>query len=383
MSLVPSCVMKRIAWVVVFAGLSCQSAGSAPPSPAVTATTPSANQSLPTTTVQVGLVFNYKLADPKIEAGRISVVWGAVSGSPPGVVNLLYLSQTGAQVSLAWLRQNHPDWIEYKCDRRTIAYQFGSVKHVPLDFANPDVQQWVITTIVAPAVAAGYSGVGFDNIWLYNGWKRCGHFSTSGRWVAQYSGLERDPRYAASVLAWAPAMRDRVHQLVRPDGAYSNGNSFIFGLNYSFTTAVKPSIQSQLINTADLWLDECGVTRCGRGAPPASFWAATHSMIHGFYGCYFSNNEMNTRDAAMRRWALANYLLERGSCSYLSMERPQQYGTLLDFPEYHLDPGLPLEAAHLVSGRWVRRYSHVTVMVNPRTGSFEFVPRTWLATPTA
>jgi hypothetical protein len=172
MSLVPSYGVKRIAWVMVFVGLSCQSAGSALPNPAVTGATPSANQSLPTTTVQVGLVFNYKLADPKIEAGRISVVWGAVSGSPPGVLNLLYASQTGAQVSLAWLRQNHPDWIEYKCNRRTIAYQFGSVKHVPVDFANPDVQQWVISTIVAPALAAGYSGVGFDNIWLYNGWNR-------------------------------------------------------------------------------------------------------------------------------------------------------------------------------------------------------------------
>ena len=376
MSLVPCCVVKQIAWVVVFAGLSCQSAGSGPLVPAITATTPSTNQA-PATTAQVGMVFNHKLSDPSTEAGRISVVWGAVSSSPPGVVNLLYLSQTGSQVSLAWLRQNHPDWIEYKCDRRTIPYQFGSAIHVPLDFANPNVQQWVITTMVAPAMAAGYSGVGFDNIWLYNGWKRCGHYSTRRRWVPQYSALARDTRYAASVLAWAPAMRDRVHQLARP------GTSFIFGLNYSFTTAVKLSIQSRLINTGDLWLDECGVTRCGRGAPPASSWAATHSMIHGFHGCYFSNNEMNTSDAKMRGWALANYLLERGSCSYLSMERPQQYGTLLDFPEYHLDPGLPQEAAHLVSGRWVRRYSHVTVMVNPRTGSFEFVPRTWLAGPTA
>ena len=205
------------------------------------------------------------------------------------------------------------------------------------------------TATGAPALAAGYSGVGFDNLWLYNGWKRCGHFSTSRRWVQQYSGLARDANYAASVLAWAPAMRDRVHQfVVMRNRAHSGGKSFVFGFNYSFTPAVNLSIQAQLVDTADLWLDECGVTRCGRGAPPAASWAAIHSMIHGFHGCYFSNNEMNTSDAAMRGWALANYLLERGSCSYLSMERPQQYGTLLDFPEYHLDPGLPLEGAHLV-----------------------------------
>lgn len=375
--------MKRIAWVLAFVGMSCQSVGNAPPGPAALASTPSANQA-PQTTVWVGMVFNHKLADPKIEAGRVRVVWGAAAASPPGVVNLLYASQTGAQVSLAWLRQNHPDWIEYRCDRRTIAYQFGSVKHVPLDFANADVQQWVVTTIVAPAVAAGYSGVGFDNIWLYNGWKRCGHYSTSGRWVRQYTGLASDPKYAASVLAWAPAMRDQVHQLVvGRSGGGSSGKSFIFGLNYSFTAAVKPSAQVQLVDTADLWLDECGVTRCGQGLPASSFWTATHNMIHGFQGCYFSNNELDTRNAAMRGWVLANYLLERGSCSYLSMEKSQQYGVLLDFPEYHLDPGLPLEAAHLVGGRWVRAYSKVTVIVNPRTKSFEFVPKTWLGSRTA
>jgi hypothetical protein len=369
--------MKRIAWVMVFAGLSCsQSAGSATPSPAVIASTPSP---IPTTTAQVGLVFNYKLPDPTIEVGRISVVWGAGSASPPGVINLLYASQTGTPLSLAWLRQNHPDWIEYKCDRRTIPYQFGSNNQVPVDFANPDVREWMISAIVAPALDAGYSGVGFDNLWLYNGWKRCGHFSTSRRWVQQYSGLDRDAKYAASVLGWASAMRDRVHQfVVMRNRAHSGGKSFVFGFNYSFTPAVNLSIQAQLVETADLWLDECGVTRCGRGALMAAAWAENHSMIHGFQGCYFSSNEMNTTNASMRRWTLANYLLERGSCSYLSMQRPQQYGVLLDFPEYHLDPGLPLEDAHLLSGRWVRRYSKVTVTVDPRTGSFDFVPRTWL-----
>lgn len=375
--------MKRIAWVMVFAGLSCsQSAGSAPPSPAVIASTPS--PSTPTTTVHVGLVFNYSVSDPTIEVGRIGVVWGASSASPSGVINLLYASQTGVPVSVAWLRQNHPDWIEYKCDRRTIAYQFGSLKHIPVDFANPAVQEWVISAMVAPALAAGYSGVGFDNMWLYNGWRRCGHYSTSGRWVQQYSGSQSDAKYAASVLAWAPAMRDRVHQLVvSRAGAAPSGKSFIFGFNYSYTTALKFSIQAELVRNADLWLDECGVTRCGQGALKAAAWASNHSMIRGFHGCYFGSNEMNTSNAAMRAWALANYLLERGSCSYLSMERPQQYGKLLDFPEYHLDPGLALEVAHLVSGRWVRRYSKVTVTVDPRTGSFEFVPRTWLGTRTA
>jgi putative glycosyl hydrolase-like family 15 (GHL15) protein len=321
------------------------------------------------------MVFNYKVSDPKVEVGRVSVVWGAGSGAPSEVRNLLYASQTEAAVSLSWLRQNHPDWIEYKCDRRTIPYQFGSRKQIPVDFTNPDVQDWMISAVVAPALAAGYSGVGFDNLWLYNGWARCGHFSKSGKWVKQYSAFALDPNYAASVLAWAPAMRDRVHQLVAVrNGAHSSG---IFGLNYSFTAAVHLSIQNQLVDTADLWLDECGVTQCGRRAPPAASWAASHSMIQGFQGCYFSNNEMNTSDATMRGWALANYLLEKGSCSYLSIERPQQYGVLLDFPEYHLDPGLPLEVARLVSGRWVRRYTNVTVMVDPRTRSFDFVPRTW------
>jgi len=372
-------------WVAVLAGLCCcHSAISASPSPTNVGQTSAANRTPSATAVQVGMVFNYRVPDPQIEAGRIAAVWGAGSGSPRGVLNLLYASQTEAPVSLAWLRQNHPDWIEYKCDRRTIPYQFGSLTQIPVDFANADVQAWMISALVAPALAAGYSGVGFDNLWLYNGWLRCGHFSTGGQWVQQYRGTERDANYAANVLAWASAMRDRVHQLLAvPARIHGRGKASVFGINYSFTTAVALSIQDQLVDTADLWLDECGVTRCGQGPPPASSWEAVHSMIRGFHGCYFSNDEMNTGDATMRGWAVANYLLERRSCDYLSMEQPQQYGVLLDFPEYHLDPGLPLEIAHLTGGRWVRRYSRLTVTVDPRTSSFEFGSRTSLGTRAA
>lgn len=318
-------------------------------------------RAVPTPTIQVGQVFNYKVLNPSLEIGRVGMVWGARTSKPAGITNLLYVSSDVAPRSMgAWLTQAHPDWIERRCDR-SVPFQFGHAG-LPIDFANPDVQQWLIDAVVAPAVAAGYSGVGFDNLWLYNAWERCGHYSADGRWVRQYSGKIIDSTYMNDVVAWAEAMRARVHAL-KP--------GFLFALNYSYYIGgIGTATQQSLVDTADIWLDECGVTRCGQGKPRASAWAAMQSMISAFRGCYFANDEMDTSDQAMRGWAVANYLLTKRSCSYLAIEKPQQYGTLLDFPEYSIDAGVALEAGHALGNLWVRRYSKLTVQVDPTDGSY-------------
>src|SRR2546429_9873306 len=59
-------------------------------------------------------------------------------------------SNSGAYHDLAHWKAAHPDWVLYKCDRVTPAYEFGD-PNMPLDFANPALVSWQIQTYVQPA----------------------------------------------------------------------------------------------------------------------------------------------------------------------------------------------------------------------------------------
>jgi hypothetical protein len=41
--------------------------------------------------------------------------------------------------SIKWYKTNHPDWLEYRCNKETLAYEFSDKTHAPLDFSNPGV----------------------------------------------------------------------------------------------------------------------------------------------------------------------------------------------------------------------------------------------------
>jgi hypothetical protein len=50
---------------------------------------------------------------------------------------------------LSYWEAVHPDWILYKCDRVTPAYEFDN-PNMPLDFANPALESWQIQTYAMP-----------------------------------------------------------------------------------------------------------------------------------------------------------------------------------------------------------------------------------------
>jgi len=325
------------------------------------------------------MIFNYHIVDKFAETGQVGFVWGADSGLPAGITNLAYMSSDVVRLPLAWLVANHPDWIEYACDRTTIPYQWVT-DNVPVDFENPAVQVWMLAQAQLRA-DEGYSGVGFDNVWLYNGWGRCGHYSLGGQWVQEYSGGLYDASYLGGVLAWADAMH-RGFALITRTGLLSEGHRptgsqrFLFAINYGAAPAVSLAAQQQLIASVDVWLNECSFTGCAGDRSLGTEWATEKRLIDGFTGCYISNNEMrDTSDASLRQWVIANYLLLNQSCMYLAIEGIQQYGSLLHFPEYDWSVGPALGPAVLESdGCWTRRFSNLTVTVDPIHGTATLVP---------
>src|SRR5271165_4706520 len=97
--------------------------------------------------IHLEMVFNYNVTDPNIESGVVDMVWGSsYATQPAGVYNSSYIpySVDNFTNSLAWYQANHPDWLEYLCDQKTLAFEFGSTTLAPLDFSNPAVRayQW-------------------------------------------------------------------------------------------------------------------------------------------------------------------------------------------------------------------------------------------------
>ncbi len=348
--------------------------------------------------VQTGMPFDYQSSPAQEEMNGVNLVWGSCwPDNGDGITRLAYVQfevadvyafpagipagecqETLANVPLSWFQANHPDWIEYQCDRKTIAYEFGQ-HHVPLNTSNPAVIQWQYQTEVAPAIARGYDGIAWDNLNLINAFQRCGHYNSAGAWVQQYTGSYPDAAYENDVLNWAISMAALVHE-----------DHALFSINFSIETPVpsESDLDVQLMEMADVVFDERGFTNGGSGPLTGSAWTEdfndlTAVMAHGT--CVYSSNAgpadpaLGTFDGSglgigiPQQWgtyAIANYLLMKGPCMYYSEQGFQQYGQYLDSPNYHLNIGTPTDAAtENADGSWTRTFTHGSVTVNPNTAS--------------
>lgn len=333
--------------------------------------------------VGLELVFNYNVANVERESGLIDVVWGADAPRPRDVFNQSYTTfqredryGPNPTHSVAWWKANHPDWIEYHCNRTKIAFGFGE-PNIPLDIANPAVWQYQRTSAVGPALRAGYQGMAFDNVDLDNDDGRCGHFTRSGSWVKQYSGNYADPRYARDVLAWARSTYAYVH-------AFSPRATMAINFSYQFDA---PRAQNlQLMESTDMVLDERGFTNWGGppNLPTTHAWnviAATIATLQAHGTCYMENGEEPGLSAkiapAERLWVVANYLLSRDACTYVWISGftaggAQDYGRIILFPEYALAIGKPIGARTAAGAGWTRAYSGGLVLVNPSGSAVTF-----------
>ena len=327
-----------------------------------------------TTGIHIALPFNYNISPLSDERGKVDLVIGSGwATEPTGVLNTYYypferdqscVVPPGCQ-TLAWWQANHPDWIEYQCDRSTPAYEFND-PNIPLDIANPAVLDWMMQTFLAPALRSGYQGIAFDNVSLVNEeGQRCGHYSPSGVWVQQYSGASMDPAYQRTVLAWAQTMSSRIHR---------EFPGKVVAMNFGFVGSL-PSESYQMYHYMDLDEDEQGFTNWG--SSPSGYlsdnaWLDNMRAIqyllslgHG----YFSINQEPVKFAqvtdAQAQWALANYLLVKSAASYLYICGVQEYGYLLIRPEYSAPIGAPTQGMYASQGVYQRGFTNGLALVNP------------------
>lgn len=324
--------------------------------------------------IHLNLVFNYHVKNLQSEVGVVDVVWGSRSPDPKQVYNQSYTTferddPYGSLHSLAWWKQHHPDWIEYRCDRH-VAFEFGE-PNVPFDIANPDVLAYQRRSAVDPALAAGYGGIDFDNLELGNYWHRCGHYNASGQWVHQYSGKDVDPRYTKAVLAWAAGTFAYLH---------SHSQTATMAINFSYDSNFSTVDNHTLATRTDEVLDEGGFTNYGtkgQNVADSQEWHHIVGLIHAVQahkGCYMENGEepglSKNITQAERLWVVANYLLTRDDCTYVWMSGftrsgAQGYGRILLYPEYKLAIGTPTGAAQGVYDAWERAYSGGLALANP------------------
>jgi Hypothetical glycosyl hydrolase family 15 len=315
-----------------------------------------------TDNIHVAQIFT-SVATPEEEIGKVDLVWGSVfPDQPAGVYNLYYYpfdrdadtGTGGTHHDLNWFMANHGDWIEYTCDKKTPAYEYGDPE-VPLDITNPAVLDYMLQTYLIPAIQKGYQGIAFDNVDLGNNGARCGIWQ-NGHWITQTD-------YIGGVLNWAAYMYKALHALNA-----SVAMNFPFDFNHS-----KESYQ--IYQSLDIALDERGFTNRGQSIAGYLGLSEWLSDIEAFQ--YLAANgkafviidEMPEPFAqvsqAEKQWALANYLLVKGQYSYIAITGIQEYGKTLLTPEYSADIGHALGPMYQSQGVYMRDFSNGIAIVNP------------------
>ncbi len=394
----PASPLRRAAAAVATLGIAASISNTLPTHKVMAIQHVSALTNLPDTIqgVHFGLPFNAHA--PVVNGVRqdapaystVDYVWGA---SPTGGPNVpgntgawheTYTPWRRESPGLSWLQQNHPDWIMYQADRKTVADWDPSLPGLPdVDTTNPAYQQWFLQNFVYPAMRNGFQGISFDNGLIHNVGKEAGHYDTNHNWVQQYSGqVLNDPTYAnAQAAAFA-----NVVQGIR--SAYPNATITV---NEGYNTYTNLSLWNTTAPYVDMISDEyafndggSGYTTSDPGGESVSNrWLAEMQRYKTFQrdegkGIWFNDNlpydtspymtDGNTQARADVQWALANYLLIKYNHTYLDIVGNQQYGYQL-FPQHEYATaqqiGAPTNDFYASQGVYMRDYTNGLTVVNP------------------
>jgi hypothetical protein len=320
--------------------------------------------------------FDYNMADPAAVAKYYDFFWGASvndvqairAGNPDAFITYYIpfhreagtFSDPNASHSLSYWKATHPDWILYKCDRVTPAYEFGD-PNIPLDISNPAVVAWQVQTYGLPASEHGYDGIAADNVSLQNYFGACGIY-VNGKWKQLYSGQVNDPLWQADVLIWLARMQAALHHLPHPLALIPNlslGN-----------IAPSDPIVTQIVNHVDGILDEDGFTDDARGDLSGAKWVqlvqfmvSVQQANKPFYVVdQFRTSWVSSQDI---QWALASYLMGKGHHAAIFISTYQGYGGDTRYPEYSAPIGTPLGAMYQSQNVYWRNYTGGVSIVNP------------------
>jgi hypothetical protein len=350
--------------------------------------------------IRFGQLFDAHVSPCSAMTGRVEVIWSdnGNCGGVPGVTSFHYYPAYRADPSrypggedISWFYAHHPDWIEYRVDRVTPAYEFGQTEFTPLDFTNPAIVAWIAATAKAGMVA-GQRGIALDNVSAQNSYLMGGHYvgteapcpqsrrpACGGTWRRDFIGnfSTRDPAYIAAQKAYIKALRQTLA---------AAGLLLIVNNNEEKENSASPADEAAVGSMADGVLSE-GYPLSGHATGGGGFvngrmldtnWDAAYSAnvasARGFYFMApYSGAGMAgiTNDEAS--WIVAMFLLISGSPAenYLSVNSlanaAGDNGHLIPYPPFMNPPvGTPIEAPPAAGCRpCVRRYTNGIVAVNP------------------
>lgn len=129
---------------------------------------------------------------------------------------------------LQWYRDNHPEWIVYRPDRKTPAWQFcfSDLTEAACDAAGTSMAIWdaayrtyVLSADIKAAADTGlYKAISFDNAALDNTWYKAGTCDIDpgsspcpiGNWTSRYTNAYATVKTAASVGATSIAIENTI-----------------------------------------------------------------------------------------------------------------------------------------------------------------------------
>ena len=294
---------------------------------------------------------------------------------------------------LAYFLKYHPDWVMYRCDRKTVAFwgdETASDGSVPLDFTNPDVVEWQISNQSTTAQKLGYSAMAFDN---FGGGARqganpgdaCGVWQRNGTWKQVFPAVPKGDgslEFAEASIRWIQQAKQRmaVHApgmgivpnicIDRPSTGGVWRNSSIHG-DWATSAAAK------LVSAASTgMLSERGFTgwggeRAGQAELEDELRWMAELARQG--KSYYSINEVKASEwsDAWVSWVIGCFLLGKQPGSALWLGTVQGYGNWsFSSPALSAPVGQPLGAySSTTTGLLLRNYTRALILVNP-TGGF-------------
>jgi hypothetical protein len=312
--------------------------------------------------------------------GRRAFLWGARRPLRQPAIFATYYYPSNRDFdrnhTFAWYKRNHPDWVAYRCDKATPAYDrtYAWGAYVPLDITRPDVRDYILQTFLVPAIAEGFEGIAYDNVSIENGAHRCGVWHGT-QWVQQFDGRSRDDRFAAAVLDYIDWVRDEVHK---------RGAALVLNAKLD---AAQEALSGRLIALSDIWLDEGGFSNGCAPVIADRIWRAKFHMAYqkaresGYVSMNTLCQPFSQVEPQEASWIIANFLLIRGARSYLAVLGAGEAGRLLDYSERWNPPvGSPVGRPRSIGPLFVRDYEHGVVVVNPSSrvpASFDLPPGEW------
>lgn len=304
------------------------------------------------------------------DASRYDLVWGTVQPTAwrtgnPSIITSYYAPFEGDFTlahGLAWWQQNHPDWILYKCNKKTPAWP-GGLRNVPLDISNPAVVSWQMQTYVPVMERGAYDGLAADLIALGNADGGCGVW-INGVWTPRFTGQPVDDTWAQAVIAWTRYAYQYLHGQSRP---------LVLGANHvPESRPYGDPEEMDLLNHVDFVDDESSFTDYGNGyASNAKVGLIIQWMKYAqrLGHPYIVDDKWNVKQISKQQlgWAIGTYLLGKYHYSSVYVDHFPGYGYEYWYPQYTAQVGSPCGDAvpdPLNIGVYARRYTNAYVVVN-------------------